>query len=664
MASVTIAWMSVITICFLVCLSSELRVHLDPFEDTIIGKGVDGISEGATVINLPSGADDQLKTSDMISQEVPREPTSQFKRFRPSRNPSKLPPYTVRQVWWAETIHRFRKTWKVLGKRARKLWRFLRNTWARAESHWKSLGRTQEELQHIVKTQEKVQLEGGRQEVTALIPTRRSTATTLTTLGQYIQNYYHAEPEHRDPFMRLSIITFFNNILATSQPQRRQFEHLIGKAQSHQPIRSSETWHQHLATPHADLSLDPDHNQADIVEEVLIEEFNGDTSLTQTKPATDIEIISNPDPAQTLSKKLEFLASHKKNLLEEIVEVEEPKVEGAKETSDSENSASITVFKKTFPPWFPMGRFEGRRGAKQHHQNIDYDKMLHLKKPTRGGLLSDDIAHRLPISPNNRHSESTGSAKILDPVEVSEIVEELKRSEAEATNYIIDRLESDGAANSISKFIGPYKIKRIESSVAQQIQAVDVIYWLAYRGELEAQKVLKSKLASGGLEKSVETRINQALELLAENDKVRQTLLSDFADAGPPVSKKHQLINQVLTRINRGFSLSSAFSQALDVGKGLTMRGLCRLFAPATNLICRTVSTELSRLGVDPFRRSSSFAAGTKPLHLYDFPPFPVESTRRPRQLARSSTFDLSRSEQPSQRPPFSRSQTMRYIVT
>ncbi|EGG09207.1 uncharacterized protein MELLADRAFT_96465 [Melampsora larici-populina 98AG31] len=490
--------------------------------------------------------------------------------------------------------------------------------------------RTQDNLQLIGKAQEKLQLEGERQEVTAFVPTRRSAATTLKILGHYVQNYYHTEQEYRDPFMRLSIIAFFNNILITNQPQRRQFEQLIVKAQLHTPIPSSEMRDQRLATPHAELSIDADHNKANIAEEVSTGESNDDASVTQTKPATDIEIISNPDPALTRSEKLEFLNSDRKNPLEEIVEEEEPRVEGAKESSDSENSASITVFKKTFPSWFPMSRIEGRRGAKQHHQNINYDKMLHLKKPTKAGLLSDDIAHRLPISINKEHSESTGSAKILDPVEVSEIVEELKRSKAEATNYIINQLESRKSAYSISKFIGPYKIKRIESSIAQQIQAVDVIYWLAYRGEPEAQKVLESKLASGGLEESVETRIKQALELLAENNKIRQSLLSDFADAGPPISTKDQLINRLVTRINRGFSLSAAFGQALDVGKSLTVQGLCRLFAPATNRICRTVSTELSRkLGVDPFRRSSTFSTGMKSLHLYDFAPFPGEGTRR-----------------------------------
>lgn len=230
----------------------------------------------------------------------------------------------------------------------------------------------------------------------------------------------------------------------------------------------------------------------------------------------------------------------------------------------------------------------------------------------------------------------------MPPVDLSVLIDGLKRSEAEHTKYLIARLQSDGKsleskADTVKTFVGPQQLKRLEASPEQQLQAVDILYWMAYCGTPAAYKALRSKLEEGGLEETVETRISQALRLLDEQSAKRKLILSDFADAGSSSTapiEKVAIADQFKQKIRQ--SISSTLDHAGDVTRDLATNALCRMFGPATNRICQQLTREWSQS--DHSRRSVS-------LDLIGFHP---SYTNR---MVRASTFNNAQRVSTSGRP-------------
>ncbi|KAG0150034.1 hypothetical protein CROQUDRAFT_265185 [Cronartium quercuum f. sp. fusiforme G11] len=261
-----------------------------------------------------------------------------------------------------------------------------------------------------------------------------------------------------------------------------------------------------------------------------------------------------------------------------------------------------TVMKK----WYPMRRLggfhwsgvrESKLGKAKFKKFKKFQRFQRFQKSTYGGILSNDIKEKALRElealkgSNGADVAIASSQRRLPAVEMPVIINRMKRSRAPHNPYLIRMLETkqslEYTAGIFTRFFGPQILKWLEEEPIQQIQVVNVLYWMAYSGVKRAYQALRTKLAAGGLEKSVASRTSRALNLLDEREALRDSIVSDFAYTGPPVSAKEPEVQDGLKQRLRDFTLSQAFAQVSDGARDLTTQALYRLFVFAIGPIRR-----------------------------------------------------------------------------
>lgn len=227
----------------------------------------------------------------------------------------------------------------------------------------------------------------------------------------------------------------------------------------------------------------------------------------------------------------------------------------------------------------------------------------------------------------------------MNAADVTVILNELEKSKTEHTDYFIRQLKSvptrpESLIPTFSTFYGPQRLEWLESSLEEQLQVIEILYWIGYRhGKGKVEEAFESKLKQPRLKPEVENRIRQALELLNELSKIRESLVNDFANAGPKdlitttsSSTMHSASSSITNSHSKLPSTHSSklkpmlspqvwfnygLNQATGLARGLASRLICRVLNIALEHMCRNALTDLSRkqtLGTMNGLRSNSWS--------------------------------------------------------